>query len=161
MIKKRKKICPVCKRSLWLRDFYKDATGMAVGCCKECARKQKRDWYNENRKKPDGVFYDKSKGRLMEHKGTSKKIYWDGDMLSIIRRCFPCMKNEEVAEMCGVSTRTLVRKARELGLRKDMDFMLSVWEENRKLAHLVNKIHKNSGMFEKGVIPWNKKVKEE
>lgn len=162
MTNKRKKICCQCGRKLWLRDFYRLANGERWGACKECQRKQKNDWYKANRKKPDGVFYDTKEARLMEHRGASKRIYWTGDMLSLLRRYFPNTKTEEVAEMIGVSHRTVIRKARELGIEKDADFLLRVWDENRLLAHVSNKTNGNSGMIKKGHTPWNKglKIKE-
>lgn len=70
-------------------------------------------------RKPEGVFYNANKGRLMEHRGCATRIYWSGDMLSLIRREFPTTLNEELAGMLGVSPRTLARKAKELGLTKD------------------------------------------
>lgn len=53
----------------------------------------------------------------------------------------------------------MIRKARELGLQKNKDFVLQVWEENRKLAQLVNKVQGNDGQIKKGHIPWNKELK--
>ena len=162
VIKRRKKVCCRCGRKLWLRDFYKLANGQRWGACKDCQRKEKANWYTLNRKKPDGVFFDQKEGRLMQHNGPTKRIYWSGDMISILRRHFPTTKNDEVAEMIGVSPRTVVRKARELGIEKDAAFLHTVWNENRLLAHVTNKVHGNSGMIKKGHIPWNKglKIKE-
>lgn len=160
--KKRKKVCPQCGRNLWLRDFYKSADGRRLGACKECQRKQKNDWYHANRKKPDGVFYDAKEGRPMEHNGLSKRIYWTGDMISILQRYFPNTKNEEVAEMIGVSVRTMIRKARELNLEKSPVFITRVWNENRLLAHVAIKRNGVTNAFPKGHTPWNKgmKIKE-
>ena len=155
-IKKRKKICCHCGRKLWLRDFYKSEDGQYRGACKECQRKQKNDWYAANRKKPDGVFCDVKEGRPMEHRGLSKRIYWTGDMLSILQRYFPNTKTEEVAEMIGVSPRTVIRKARELGIDKNSDFLHRVWDENRLLAHITVKREGVKGGFPKGHTPWNK-----
>lgn len=160
--RKRKKVCTQCGRKLLLRDFYKLADGHIRGSCKDCQRKQKSDWYNANRKKPDGVFYDAKQGRAMEHHGVSKRIYWTGDMLSTLRRYFSNTKTEEVAEMLGVSHRTVVRKARELNLEKDQSFLRQVWKENSLLALVSNKKNGNSGQIKKGHTPWNKglRIKE-
>ena len=155
-IKVRKKVCYKCGRKLWLRDFYKRSDGTYSTPCKECQRKQKKDWYDANRKKPDGVFYDFETGRMMEHQGARKRIFWNENMLSVLKRYFPNTKNEEVAEMCGVSLRTVIRKARELGLQKDKNFVLKVWDDNRLLAVVKNRRNENSGMMKKGHIPWNK-----
>lgn len=155
----RKKICPKCGRKLWLREFWKLKNGTRYRLCIECGRKEKTDEYARNRKKPDGIFYHKSFGRIMEHNGCSTRIFWNKDMLDILKRYYPTTKNDEVAEMCGVSPRTMIRKARELGLQKNKDFVLQVWEENRKLAQLVNKVQGNDGQIKKGHIPWNKGLK--
>ena len=105
------------------------------------------------------MFYHADVGRVMEHDGHSTRIFWNRDMVDILKQYFPVKKNEEVAEMIGVSQRTMIRKARELGLQKDKGFMNQVWDENRKMAHLVNKVRRNSGMIKKGHIPWNKGLK--
>lgn len=159
IIKKRKKVCPRCGRKLWLREFYKGKDGNRYGACRECQCKQKKDWYTANRKKPDGVFYDEKECRLMEHRGVSKSIYWTGDMLSILQRYFQNTKTEEVAEMIGVSPRTVIRKARELGIDKNSDFLHRVWDENRLLAHITVKREGVKGGFPKGHTPWNKGLK--
>lgn len=46
-------------------------------------------------------------------------------MISELKRYFPTTKNKELAELIGVSERTIVRKARELGLEKDAE-----WQKN-------------------------------
>ena len=157
--KKRKKVCPQCGRNLWLRDFWKLKNGTRYRICKECGRKEKNDEYARNRKKPDGVFYDAKQGRVMEHHGESKRIYWTGDMLSILRRYFADTKTEEVSGMLGVSHRTVIRKARELDLEKSPSFLRRVWDENRLLAHVSNRKSGNSGQIKKGHTPWNKGLK--
>lgn len=157
--KKRKKVCPQCGRNLWMRDYWKMKNGTRYRLCKECGRKEKTDEYARNRKKPDGVFYDAKQGRAMEHHGMSKRIYWTGDMLSILRRYFANTKTEEVAGMLGVSHRTVIRKARELGLEKDESFLRQVWDENRLLAQVKVKREGVANGFPKGHIPWNKGLK--
>lgn len=156
VLKQQEKTCPKCGRKLWLRDFYKDKeTKTTHSYCKNCERKMKRVEYNRNRKKPDGIFMHQSYGRLMEHRGLSLRIHWSGNMLSILRREFPRTKNEELAEMLGVSSRTVIRKARELGIEKDVDFVRSVWNENRLMAQVASRKSEKSG-FKKGHTPWNK-----
>ena len=49
-------------------------------------------------------------------------------MLKLLRDYFPTMTNYSLAKLIGVSHRTMIRKARELGLEKADDFM----EINRK-----------------------------
>lgn len=113
----------------------------------------------QKKKVADGIYYHSYYDRLMEHNGYATRIYWSQDMIDILKRYYPIEKNEVVAGLCGVSIRTMIRKSRELGLRKNKDFLRQVWNENRKLAHLVNKVKVNSGMIKKGHIPWNKGLK--
>ena len=70
-------------------------------------------------RKPDGVFYDAKRGRLMEHRGYAKSIYWSKDMLDLLKREYPTTFNYEMAELLAMSQRTMQRKAKELGLKKD------------------------------------------
>jgi DNA-binding Lrp family transcriptional regulator len=44
-------------------------------------------------------------------------------MLSELKRYFPNSPNREVAELLGVSERTMIRKARELGLVKEKKYI--------------------------------------
>lgn len=159
--KKRKKICPRCGKKLWLRDFYRNKkNGVTSSYCKECMKEVKNEEYAAKRKKPDGVLMHGSYGRLMEHDGFSTRIYWSGNMLSVLRRYFPNTKTEEVAEMLGVSRRTVIRKARELGLEKESGFLKKAWDENRLLALAASKRSEKSG-FKKGHVPWNKGMKSD
>lgn len=101
-------------------------------------------------KKKDGIYYSHAKGRSMIHKGYATSIYWNKQMIDDITRLYPTTKNEDLADMLGVSLRTLVRKARELGIKKNKEWLRSVWNENRKLAHLVSKVKGHPGTFQKG-----------
>lgn len=156
--KPRKKVCPRCKRKLWLRDFYKSrTTGQPHSCCKECSKESKRTSLSYvARLKKDGVYHNPETGQNIQKKGYAHSIYWDGNMLSILRRYFPNTRNEEVAEMLGVSPRTVIRKARELGIYKDADFVRKTWRENAMLANVKNRREGYKNLFPKGMIPWNK-----
>lgn len=101
-------------------------------------------------KKPDGVFWHQSYGRVMEHKGRSTHIFWNGDMLRDLRRHYPRMLNEEVAGMLGVSVRTMVRKARKMGLKKDPAWLAIIWEERRLWAQIASRRKGYPGAFRKG-----------
>lgn len=149
MKQSRKKICPVCGRKLWLRDFYKCTSGYSSHC-KECTRNEKKEEYARNRKVPDGRFFHKGKERIVEHIGYSTRIFWTGNMLSLLKRHFPTTRNEEVAELIGVSPRTVVRKARELGLVKDPDWLKGVYNYNRMDAQASSKRKGYPGSFKVG-----------
>lgn len=101
-------------------------------------------------RKPEGVYYNADKGRLMEHKGYGTRIYWSGDMLSLIRREFPTTLNEELAGMLGVSLRTMLRKARELGLSKDPQWLAKIWDERRAWALAAARRKGYPGCFKPG-----------
>ncbi len=98
----------------------------------------------------DGVRYDNKKGRLIEHNGRSHRIYWTKQMLSDIKRMYPTTLNEELAGILGVSQRTLIRKARELGLEKNSQWLLQVWEQHRRMANLASMVKGYPGTFKKG-----------
>lgn len=52
-------------------------------------------------------------------------------MTDDLKRLFATTKNEDLAEIIGVSPRTLIRKARQLGLTKDQQ-----WQHNNVMSHL-------------------------
>lgn len=79
----------------------------------------------------------------MEHKGHSIRIFWNKDMLDMLREYYPNTKNEDVAGMCGVSVRTAIRKANELGLTKNKEYLLRVNKKAGKLGGLVKKLRIN------------------
>lgn len=101
------------------------------------------------KRKPDGI-YRSSSGRLMEHRGYVTRIYWSGQMLSDLRRHFPSTLNEEMASMLGVSVRTMLRKARELGLEKDPKWLSDNWAERRRMGIAKNRKNGWPGSFRKG-----------
>ncbi len=128
--------------------------------CKECWKKYNRERHAMNKNVKEGVFYDAKEGRLMEHYGYSKRIYWSKPMIEELKRNYPYMKNEEVAGLLGVSQRTMIHKARELGLRKDEQALHRMWDENRKIAHAVNRVNgvkTSEKFFEAGKAFWFKK----
>lgn len=128
-MKETTKICGHCGKEKPASEYYIHHTGEYEGrlfrCCKECERAQKRDYYR--RLHPDGLRYDMTRGRVMRKKDGVVTILWSGSMLAELRRLFPVTKNEEIAGVLGVSVRTMIRKARELGLKKDDGWLSGVW----------------------------------
>ena len=119
------KRCPCCNRALPLDAYYKNNRNGTSTYCKDCTRDRHRALREKKRK--CGVFRNEKDGRL--HVFGSKgnpKLYWDGNMLSILRRYYPNTSNVEVAELIGVSTKTLVLKARELGITKDREYLRQI-----------------------------------
>lgn len=118
---------------------------------KEIKSAQNRRYYARHGKKPDGIFLDQRTGRVWEHNGYSKHIYWSRQMLDDLRSMYPNTFNYELAHILGVSSRTMIRKAMELGLKKDREWLTGVYRENVRVACCLNKVHGNNGQFKKGV----------
>lgn len=96
------------------------------------------------------VQYSPKKGRLMEIDGRARRIYWSGDMLSLLRREFPTTINEELAGMLGISARSVTRKAAELGLKKNQDWLTKLWSERMFWARIKSKQLGYPGCFKPG-----------
>ena len=92
---KRKRVCPHCGRKLWMREFYPLKNGGRSSWCHECVLVYKREQYRKHRKVADGTFMHRTLGRLVEHKGYSTRIFWNGNMLSIMRRHYHNTLNRE------------------------------------------------------------------
>lgn len=97
------------------------------------------------------VYYHPRKKRIVEHDGYSMRIFWSKQMLDDLRRLFPTSKNQDLAEYLGVSPRTVVRKAREMGLEKDQDWLTGVWDSHRRMAHMASRAQGYPGGFQKGI----------
>ena len=149
--KHRKKICPHCGRKLWLNEFYPLKKGGRSSWCHDCVLKYKREYYQKKLKVVDGTFMHRKLHRIVEHKGYSTRIFWNGNMLSIMQRHYHNTINRELAEMLGVSERSVTRKARELGLEKDKEFISSTSKKNLLLAHIKGKELGYPGCFTKGM----------
>lgn len=78
-----------------------------------------------------------------------RKISWTAEMLETLKTDFPVRFNKELAAELGVGWRTLIRKARELGIEKEVDFL----DKNRsKITEMGAKAHPEHPM--KGVKGW-------
>ena len=148
---KRKRVCPHCGRKLWMREFYPLKNGGRSSWCHECVLEYKRERYRKTRKVPDGTFMHRTQGRIVEHNGYSTRIFWNGNMLSMMRRHYHNTLNRELAEMLGVSERSVTRKAREMGLEKDKGFVASLSREHLLLANARSKELGYPGGFTKGM----------
>ena len=137
-IKRRKKVCPRCGRKLWLRDFHLLKDGSRQGWCRECMAAYKRDAYARTRKKTDGTFLSKKWNRLVVKKGLSTRFHWNENDLLLLRRHFPNTPTMEIAQMFGVSTRTIERIASRMGLKKDKDYILGCQRNGLMVANLKN-----------------------
>lgn len=149
--RQRKKECSRCHRKLWLRNFYKLKNGGRCSMCRECTKVYKREQYRKHHKVKDGIIFHEKTGRIVEHNGLSVRIFWNANMLSILHRYYPNTKNREIAEMLGVSPRTVTRKAHELHLEKSHEFTTSMRREHLLLANVRNKELGYPGGFTKGM----------
>lgn len=61
-------------------------------------------------------------------------IFWTPKMLKILVDFFPIMFDKALAKWIGVSPRTLIRKARELGLEKEPGFLDRRRDDIREMA---------------------------
>lgn len=71
-------------------------------------------------------------------------------MISYLQKHFPTTKNKELAEELGVSPRTMIRKAREMGLQKNPQWIQCVWDEHRLMAQAESKRKGYPGAFKPG-----------
>jgi hypothetical protein len=72
------------------------------------------------------------------------KIVWTEEMLSELKRRFSNEFNKDIAKSLGVGWRSLVRKARELGLQKEDNFL------NTKRPEIV-KLIANAGTTQRSI----------
>lgn len=100
--------------------------------------------------KKDSVFFHPVFGRIVRKQGMGISIHWSKDMLDYLRRNFPTMLNQELAECLGVSQSTMIRKAREMGLEKDKKWLQGIWDERRHMAHSAARRKGYPGGFKKG-----------
>ena len=123
--------CCVCKQDLPEEAFYPSDKWR----CKECVKITHRKAYREARKASYGITIN-DKGQHINYQGRKKTIHWTGNMLSDLKRHYPTTKNKELAELLGVSERTLVRKAREIGVVKNPEWQASMSRTNGFLGYI-------------------------
>ena len=123
--------CSMCGRMLEDDAFYQSDKYR----CKECHRKQKKASYD----KYHPQVYMGKEGRLLKRSSGHPIIFWNGNMLSDLKRYYPNTSNSELAEMFGISERTIIRKARELGLVKSEEYIRNVAKENSIMGVIVLK----------------------
>jgi ribosomal protein L40E len=142
--------CRKCGRTLPVTEFP-----WHRHTCRSCDLRYKHEEYMRNRAVPDRVYPHPRTGQLIEHRlgigGT--RIYWSPSMLQHLCRHFATTPNADLAIDLGVSLRTVIRKARELGLSKSPRWLAGVNGEHCRVMHAINKIHGNSGQWRPGMHP--------
>jgi len=101
-------------------------------------------------RKTPGTYYNPDTGKLYEIRNGTRCVHWSSQMIDDLRRLFPTTLNSEVAEYLGVSQRTAIRKAHELGIQKDPTWLANIWEERRQWAHMSARRKGFPGGFRKG-----------
>ena len=121
--------CSICKRDLPQETFYPSD----MHRCKECHKAEKRERHLAKTKPLYGVTRNE-KGQLVSFQGRKKTIHWTGNMLSIMKRYYPVSTNAELSELLNVSVRTVVRKAKEMGLNKSQEWTNRIAKEHSLLG---------------------------
>ena len=133
-------ICCICNQDLPEEAFYpSEYKHRRCGRCKVC---HKATCHRKNNLHGQVIRVG---GRLMIQQNGLGKIYWTGNMLSDLKRFFPNTNNIELAEILGVSRRTLSRKAKELGLVKSKEYLSRINTEKGVYAHIVKHKRNNNG----------------
>lgn len=78
------------------------------------------------------------------------KVVWTDNMLEALKNEFPSSFNRNLATKLGVSMRTLIRKARELNLKKEEFFLES---RRNEISEMARKAH--PGQPTKGMKGWS------
>lgn len=79
-------------------------------------------------------YYELSLPVIIQPKRRTAGIEWTDQMIETITLKFATTFNRELAEELGVSMRTMIRKARELGLEKESGFLDKNRSEISKMA---------------------------
>lgn len=79
--------------------------------------------------------YDPKTGRAYVKVGRVWQIRWSADMEGYMRRKYATTKNATMAAALGISTKTLIGKAREMGLWKDRTLLRQWQKQNLLIAN--------------------------
>ncbi len=125
---------------------------MSMNMSIEDRRAAWREYYRSRHPiQPKRTYYHPTMQRIVDHDHRALTIHWSPMMLEYLTRNFATMLNNDLAEWLGVSPRTVVRKARQLGLTKNKAWLDGIWNERRKMAHSAAKKKGYPGAFRKGV----------
>lgn len=93
--------------------------GVSKSCVESLVRRER--WTVSRRK----VYVDEA-GRKRYSENGNARNYWSPQMLDDMKRLFPYRSNEFMCEYLGVKPASLGRKARELGLKKDKEYISEI-----------------------------------
>lgn len=94
--------------------------------------------------------YDRVKGRAYVWTGRKWKIHWTADMISYMKRKYPTTKNDIMAEALGINKRTIIFKAREMGLYKDPTILNGWRRQSLVIAHVMYRAKGSPNRFKPG-----------
>lgn len=77
-------------------------------------------------------------------------VFWSPQMIADLKRMYPSNSNIETAEYFNLSKTTILRKVKELGLKKDPEYLAKRDRDALLAAHAHNRKYGNSGMIKKG-----------
>ena len=97
-------------------------------------------------------YYDAATGRLYRHHSGCIPIVrvWTGEMLEDLRRWYSTSTNAELAGLLGVSRCSIQRKAKQLGLQKDTNWLRQQWRQSLTWARIRNNKLGGRGRFQHG-----------
>ena len=75
-----------------------------------------------------------------------KKIRWTPEMIEQVKKEFPVSYNRALAKELNVSMRSLIRKARELGIQKEKDFLIKRKNEIQEMSREAHPPHPYKGV---------------
>lgn len=131
------KTCRVCGCTKPKEDFVE---GRKV--CLSCFSEYNKQLYRKRHAdRSDGVRYSKEARQIVEYRNGLQRKYWNPQMIADFRKLFPVTTNEELASLFCVSKRTINRKATELGLRKDTEWMRKMSRHNLFFASVKNRLN--------------------
>lgn len=116
--------CYICGQDLPEESFYPSELRARSPRCKTCHKARKKELRGKN-----GTIHQKGI-HLFINDGKARRIYWNSNMISDLKKYYPTTKNAELANLFGVSQRTINRKASELGLCKDKAWLIETAYEN-------------------------------
>lgn len=79
-------------------------------------------------------------------KKKTTKVQWTSEMLEELIKEFSISYNNELSKKLGISSRTLIRKARELGLEKELGFLDKRRDDISQMARKARKPNKTKGV---------------
>ena len=85
------------------------------------------------------IFYSEEHGRTMVRKGASLGYYWSPAMITYLRRNYATTKNEDLCEWLGMGEQAVRKKAKELGLTKDKEWLANLHRQSLLFASSRNK----------------------